>query len=248
MKVAILSDIHSNLEAMIACCRKARAVGVKRYVCLGDMVGYGADPIAVLDLLINLPNLIAVRGNHDEAVVTGEFTGTNGSIQQVFEWTRNKLLDRHRQFLQSLPYVQTEYGAVFAHASVNNPKSWEYLYHIVAVRNCLLTAPNPLVFTGHTHLPVLYYETPAGGIKQLAVEDGQAIALYQGRRYFVNVGSVGQPRDGSNTACFVVFDTALQELTFHRVPYDYTVTAKKIIKAGFDPHFATRLAGREQGP
>jgi len=233
---------------MIACCRRARSVGVKRYVCLGDMVGYGADPVPVLDLVINLPGLIAVRGNHDEAVLTGEYHNVNPAVQLVFAWTRGKLLDRHRQFLQELPYVQNAYGAVFAHASVHNPQSWPYLLDMVSVRNCMLAAPRPVVFTGHTHLPALFHETAAGGIKQQLVREDSVIPVYQGKRYFVNVGSVGQPRDGSSTSSFVVYDTVQRELTFHRVAYDYTQTAKKILEAGFPPQFAERLAGRKQGP
>lgn len=248
MKVAIFSDIHANVEALIACCRKARAVGVKRYVCLGDIVGYGADPVAALDIVINLPGIITVRGNHDEAVLADQYPGVNNAIQQVLSWSSKKLLQRHKEYLQRLPYIEKEYGAVFAHASVKNPEKWEYLYQMVQVRDCMQAATESLIFTGHTHIPVMYFETPEGGIKQVQPKEGRAVAIYQNYRYFVNVGSVGQPRDGESTASFVVYDTELQELTFYRVPYDYTVTAQKILDAGFSPHFAERLAGKGSGP
>lgn len=248
MKVAIISDIHGNKEALIACCRKARSVGVKRYVCLGDIVGYGADPVAALDIVINLPGLIAVRGNHDEAVLRDQYPGVNKSIQHVLNWTRKKLLNRHREFLQALPYTQSHYGASFAHATMDKPESWEYLYSIERVRDCMQASPDPLVFTGHTHIPMMFYETPQGGIKQIWPEDARSVALYNKRRYFINVGSVGQPRDGENTACFTVYDTELMELTFFRVAYDFQTTAQKILEAGFTPHFAERLAGREPLP
>lgn len=245
MKVAIISDVHSNLEALKACCRKADAVGVEQYACLGDMVGYGADPVATMDLLMELPGFVAVRGNHDEAVLSGKFSGSNQAIQQVISWTHNQLSPHHLAFINALPYARTLHGATLVHASIQKPNAWEYLYHIVQVRNNIQAAKQQLTFTGHTHLPIMYYETASGGVKRVQPKEGRAIAIFQQRRYLINVGSVGQPRDGNSTAGFVVYDTLARDVTFYRVAYDYTATARKILAAGLEPYFAQRLAGRD---
>ena len=117
MKIAVLSDIHSNLEALQACIRKASIAGVEQYVCLGDIIGYGADPVATLELVISLPGLIAVRGNHDEAALTGRYPGVDQSIQDAIQWTHQRLSKEHLKFLSELPYVYPANGAVYAHAS-----------------------------------------------------------------------------------------------------------------------------------
>jgi len=242
MKIAILSDIHSNLEALQACCRKSQSLGVEQYVCLGDIIGYAADPVATLEIVMSLPGIIAVRGNHDEAVLSGSYPINGSKIQQAISWTHLQLLPNHLAFLKSLPYTRSLNNTVFAHASVYQPKKWEYLYCPEQIKKCLQVAECPVVFLGHTHLPVLYYETSLGVIKEKQPEESSAIPLYHQRRYVINVGSVGQPRDGNNAASFVVLDTSADEVTFYRVSYDYTSTARKIIAAGLAPRFAERLA------
>ena len=103
MKVAILSDIHSNLEALQACCRKAKVLGVEQYICLGDIIGYCADPVATLELVMCLPGIVAVCGNHDKAVLSGNFPNARESVQQSIAWTRRQLSAKHMDFISSLP-------------------------------------------------------------------------------------------------------------------------------------------------
>lgn len=242
MKIAILSDIHSNLEALQACCRKARSAGADQYVCLGDIIGYGADPVATLELVMSLPGLIAVRGNHDEAALTGRYPGVKQSIQDAILWTHQRLSDDHLKFISDLPYVQTHNGAVYAHASLHHPEKWTYLTHPEQIKKNIDIAEQPLVFIGHTHLPRFYYETTQQLIKFMHPQSGVALPLYQQRRYLINVGSVGQPRDGNSAASFVIYDTTKAEVTFYRAAYDFTETARKILKADLAPRFAERLS------
>lgn len=241
MRVAILADIHSNLEALQACCHKARTLGVEKYVCLGDIIGYCADPVATLDMVMSLPGLIAVQGNHDQAVLNGYYPGVNKSIQQAIRWTHEQLAPEHTDFLSHLPYVQTLDDAVFAHASVNQPEKWEYINDTAQVKRCMQAAKAPRIFLGHTHIPKLFYETAYGLVKELDYQEASPIPFYQRRRYVTNTGSVGQPRDGNSAASFVIYDIANAVVTFYRVVYDFNKTARKILAADLAPHFAKRL-------
>lgn len=246
MKIAILSDIHSNLEAMQACIRKANSLGVEQYVCLGDIIGYGADPVATLDLVMSLPGLVAVRGNHDEAALTGRYPGVNKSIQDAIRWTHERLTEVHLNFIRDLPYIHPTNGAVYAHASLYQPEKWPYLTYLEPIRKCIDMADQPLIFIGHTHLPRLYYENSQKMIQEVRPRESTAIPIYQQRRYLVNVGSVGQPRDGNTAASFVVHDTNKAEVTFYRVAYDFSETARKILEADLAPHFAERLGYQDE--
>lgn len=245
MRIAVLSDIHSNLEALQACCRKARAAGVEQYVCLGDIIGYGADPVATLDMLISLPGLVAVRGNHDEAALTGKFPGVNKSVQDAITWTHQRLSEAHLKFISDLPYVRSVNGSVYVHASLDNPEKWTYLTHPEQINKCMLKTDLPLIFTGHTHFPRLFCKTNKGTVKELYPMESHAIPLYHQRRYLIDVGSVGQPRDQNYTASFVIHDTTTAEVTFHRVAYDFNETARKILDADLAPHFAERLGNKK---
>ncbi len=248
MKIAILSDIHSNLEALQACCRKTRAQGVEKYICLGDIVGYGPDPVATMDIIMSLPGILAVRGNHDEAALTGTYPSVNKYIQEAISWTHAQLSPNHLNFINELPYVRTLNGAVFAHATVHKPERWEYVYFLEQVKKCMEVTEYPLIFLGHTHFPKLYYETSRGVVRETHLKEGSAIPFYQQRRYLTNVGSVGQPRDGNSAASFVIYDTTAADVTFYRVAYDYTRTAEKILAANLAPRFAKRLSGSEREP
>jgi len=242
VKIAIVSDIHSNLEALQACCRKAEALGVDRYICLGDIVGYCADPVATLDLVMSLPGIVAIRGNHDEAVLNRRYTPrASRSIQAAIEWTHDQLSPRHIAFINGLPYTYILDSAIFAHASVKRPEKWVYVYRTEQVRQCMAASEQPLIFLGHTHLPVMFYEDSEGVLQQLPLQEASPIPIYQRQRYLVNVGSVGQPRDGNSAASFVIYDTELAEVTFHRAVYDFTSTARKIMEADLHPRFAERL-------
>lgn len=242
MKHAIITDLHSNLEALERCLMHAAAEGAERHVCLGDIVGYGADPAAVVDRLMNIPGLITVRGNHDEALFTTMSALVPSGIREAIEWTLAQLSPAQRQYLESLPYVHREPDVTFVHASAHEPSGWEYIWGTEAAAACLASASTPVVFTGHTHIPKVFYETDAGIMRELDPAAGEPIPLSPRGRYVVSAGSVGQPRDGSSAACYCLFDDRRREVTFHRLSYDYHATARKIRSAGLDEFFAERLA------
>lgn len=243
MRSAILSDIHSNLEALGRVCEHAAALGAERYICLGDCVGYGADPVATLARLMALPGLIAVRGNHDTALFRDDLAGgAYPDVLQSLAWTRAQLPPAQLEFLAGLPLVHREGAATYAHASAHAPEQWEYLLRPEQIHACMEDAATPVTFIGHVHVPRVFYETSGGAVRELEPQDGVAIPLSPQARVVVNVGSVGQPRDGNNAACYVLYDEDADEVTFYRLAYDYGAAAAKIRAAGLSPFFANRLA------
>ncbi len=242
MKTAVLSDIHSNLEALTRCCEHAASQGVERYVCLGDCVGYGADPEKTLRLLMSLPGLIAVRGNHDEALLRDASDTVAGPVKAAAEWTRGRLTPGQWRFLADLPYLHADGSATYVHASAYAPTRWEYLRMPEQVEACIQASATPLTFIGHVHVPKVFYETPNGALREFDPLNGVPIPLSPTQRYVINVGSVGQPRDGNNAACYVVYDDSAGDVMFHRLAYDYVGAGRKILAAHLDPYFADRLA------
>lgn len=241
MKVAILSDVHSNLEALTACLAHAAGQGAERFACLGDCVGYGPDPRLTMGLLMSLRGLVAVRGNHDEALLTPDRT-MPPDVAQALSWTYAQLSTAQRDFLAGLPYILRDESAAYAHASAASPGGWEYIESPERAVVCADAAARPIVFIGHVHVPRVYYETPGGRLRELVPEDGHAVPLSPRGRYVVNVGSVGQPRDGNTAACYVVHDRAAGAVVFHRVPYDHDRTARKIRERALPAWFARRLS------
>lgn len=242
MKLAVFSDIHSNLEALEACHLRARKLGAEGYVCLGDVTGYGADPAATVDKLMSLDNLIVVRGNHDEALFTELSDGVKNSLKKTVDWTRNQLSKDQLHFLESLPYLLEEHGVTFAHASADHPGNWLYLGSGDTVEHCMQASNTDVTFIGHVHVPRVFYETGSGEVRELNPREDVSIPLISSRRYVINVGSVGQPRDGDSASCFVMYDDQKREVSFHRVVYNYIETARKILAANLNPSFAERLS------
>lgn len=242
MKLAIFSDIHSNLEALEACHKRALQLGAEGFVCLGDVTGYGADPAATVDRLMSIDNLIAVRGNHEEALFTELSEGVKESLKQTVEWTRNQLNDKQLRFLDSLPYLLEAHGVTFVHASANHPRQWVYLGQGDTVEYCMEAAHTNVTFIGHVHIPHVFYKTGSGDVRELKPREEVLIPLMSNRRYVINVGSVGQPRDGDSASCFVMYDDKKRGISFHRVVYNYVETARKILAANLNSAFAERLS------
>lgn len=241
MKIAIISDLHSNIEALQACLSKASSLNVEQYVCLGDIVGYGPDPAATLDMVMALPNIVVIRGNHEEALFGAYYKGLRQHIQQTIDWTKQQLSESQLNYLQALSYQQNVLGMTMVHATADQPEKWGYLYNTELARKCMQASGTRLTFVGHTHQPQVFYETPDKEIKDLLPQVGVTIPIYQQGRYVVNVGSVGQPRDENNAASFAVYDTDERELLFCRIAYEYAITAKKIVEQGLPAPFAERL-------
>lgn len=240
MRQAILSDIHSNIEALQACVSHARGEGATHFACLGDCVGYGADPVPTLDLLRSLPHLLLIRGNHDEALFLHDEIGMPG-IREVIDWTVKQLAPAHFELLKSAPYVHTVDDITYAHASAHAPQKWDYLRQPEQIRDCLAATPAHVTFIGHVHVPMVFYLTTGDTLREHGPESGVPIPLSPSGRYVVNVGSVGQPRDGNSAASYALYDSERAEVTIHRVSYDYMSAAKRILEAGLSARFAERL-------
>ncbi len=240
MRQAILSDLHSNIEALQACVTHAREQGATHFACLGDCVGYGADPVPTLDLLRSLPHLLMIRGNHDEALFQDEDIGVPG-IREALDWTGTQLTPTHCELLEAAPYIQTLGEVTYAHASAHDPQAWEYLRQPEQIRACLEATPAHITFIGHVHVPMVFYLTAGDTLREHNPEPGVPIPLSPTCRYVVNVGSVGQPRDGNNAASYAIYDSDRVEVTIHRIPYDYVSAAEKILAAGLSARFAERL-------
>ena len=242
MKLALFADIHSNLEALEACMRHARALGADRFVFLGDIVGYGADPGAVIDIVAESVAVggIAVRGNHDAAIVDADLA-LNEDAQAAIVWTRGQLSAAQTQFLADLPLIVRQDDACFVHASADDPGRWRYVSDDLLAWRSMQAADSIWCFSGHVHDQVLYYQ--GAGRRQMAFRPvpGVAIPVGRHRRWLAIVGAAGQPRDGNAAAAYALFDAARAQLVFHRVPYDHPAAAAKILAAGLPEALALRL-------
>lgn len=244
MKLALITDLHANREAVTAVMAHAREQRAQRYALLGDFVGYGADPGWTVDLVRELvaQGAVAVFGNHDAAVVSGASPSMIPDARHVVEWTRSHLDQAQLDFLAALPVSVTEGDILFVHANAWAPTEWAYITgRSDAVRSMHATDCR-YTFCGHMHPPMLYHLTGTGKSGDFTPAPGIDIPLSAQRRWLAIPGSVGQPRDGNPAACYAMFDTALRTLTFHRVPYDVEAAGAKIIAAGLPPQLAHRLA------
>jgi diadenosine tetraphosphatase ApaH/serine/threonine PP2A family protein phosphatase len=242
MRTAILSDIHGNLEALLACVAHARRQGVDRWAFLGDFVGYGADPLACLDRVRQLGDdtPLAVLGNHDEAALGGLCANMHPLARDSLYWTRQQLGAAERDFLAGLPLQAALDDALLVHASAQTPQNWEYVSGIPQARRCLAATVSPLIFAGHVHTPMLYHGKNEM-VRAFAPPPGVAVPLVASRQWLMLVGSVGQPRDGNCAAAYLLFDAKRREVSSFRVPYDHQAAARKIVAAGLPVELARRL-------
>lgn len=243
MLIAILTDIHANREALIACLAHAQERQAQRYAFLGDLVGYGADPAWVTDTVMDYVarGAFAVQGNHDLAVTQAPSKHMNPQAREVVEWTRAQLDQRQREFLDRLPLTQEHNNLLFVHATAAEPKSWEYVTGTLEAVKSMHATRARITFCGHVHEPALYNLSPTGKVSSFVPTGDSSIPLGTQRRWLVLPGSVGQPRDGNPAACYALFDDATHELTYFRVPYDYETAAAKIRAAGLPQSIGNRL-------
>lgn len=243
MRLALISDIHANREAFEACLEQAHLHRAERIALLGDFVGYGADPAWVVARVQDLVSqgAIAVRGNHDDAVVQGPSPHLVEDARRVIAWTREQLTPAQLDFLGALPHTREEAGCLFAHANAWAPGGWEYIFgRNEAVRSMHATACRHS-FVGHVHQPMLYHLSSTGKIADFRPVPGVAVPVPAHRQWLAIAGSAGQPRDGNPAACWAMFDAVHHTLTFHRVPYDHEATAAKVIAAGLPRALGERL-------
>lgn len=243
MKLALLADIHSNLEALKACLEHAGTQGAERFAFLGDLVGYGADPIAVVDIVAGLAaqGAVVVRGNHDAAAAGDRAEEMNEAAEAAIDWTHDRLTPDQRAYLAGLPMMVREDNICYVHASAVAPERWTYIADAGSAGRSVEATDAAYTFSGHVHEPSLYFRGAGMRMMRFAPVAGVPIPVAKHRRWLAIVGSAGQPRDGNTAACYAVFDAVRAMLTFHRVPYDYHATAAKIRAAGLPDYLAERL-------
>ena len=239
----MFADLHSNLEAIRACLAHAETLGAQRFAFLGDLVGYGADPVAVLDLVEQYAanDAVVVLGNHDAAALGRGIDTLNLHAQAAIAWTQAQLGEKQRTFLASLPLAVRDGDILFVHASAASPEQWTYLTGPKEAEESIRAARAIYVFCGHVHEQKLYYAGASGQPLSFKPIAGTPIPTTRHRQWLAIVGSAGQPRDGQNAACYALFDPARERITFYRVPYDHDAAAQKIRAAGLPERLALRL-------
>lgn len=251
MRLALFSDIHGNIQALEACLAHANTQQAQRFAFLGDMVGYGADPVAVVERIqgLVLTGAYALQGNHDAmAVRPPDEVQTIG--ESTARWTHLQLKPEQREWLDQLPLTAHENTLLLVHASADEPALWRYVYDQRSATASLDAALQQwpdvrYVLGGHVHMQTLYYRGSGHDLMLFKPQPGVAIPVPRHRQWVGTVGSVGQPRDGNTHAMYALLDTERAQLTYHRVSYDYNAAAQAILRAGLPSFFADRLeAGR----
>jgi len=246
MKLALLSDIHANIQAFEACLAHARQQGAQQFALLGDLVGYGGDPVAVIERAQQLAHdgALLVKGNHDAMAVAPPAV-VNSVGDSTAAWTHAQLSASQRDWLDHLPMTLQQQKLLLVHASLDGPELWRYVIDQRAAGASLDAAAAitevRYVFGGHVHLQTLYYRGAGSGLMKFTPTPGVALPVPQHRHWLATIGSVGQPRDGNPQAMYALFDTEKLKLTFHRVDYDHHLAATAIRQAGLPALFADRL-------
>lgn len=236
----VFSDIHSNLEAFQAVLADMRTIRFSRMICLGDVVGYAANPKECVDLVRSLDTEV-LRGNHDFGVVDDPtMLQMSGPAALGIRYAREQLSPARCDFLVRLPLVSTHGDLQFVHSSLARPEDWTYLRREPEIREHFKAQTHPVSFCGHTHIPGAFCLNPADEVTSLG-SSGQ-IALPGDRKVLINAGSVGQPRDRCVDACYVVYDAAHRTVEFRRVPYDIDRAKERILEAGLPKITAERLS------
>jgi diadenosine tetraphosphatase ApaH/serine/threonine PP2A family protein phosphatase len=242
MRIALFADIHANLEALSACLADAGRRGADRHVFLGDIVGYGADPVACVTRVREAAErgAIVVRGNHDEAVVASGFK-LNPIARLAVDWTRTVLPDDMRNYLSGLPLTVVENDRLYVHASAVDPGQFPYVHGLAEAHASLTATTHRITFAGHVHAPALYNVAVTGKVAGFIPLSNVAVPLSERRRWLAVLGAVGQPRDRNPAAAYGLFDTSTAEITYVRVPYDCEAAAAKIRAAGLPENLWKRL-------
>jgi diadenosine tetraphosphatase ApaH/serine/threonine PP2A family protein phosphatase len=239
MRLAIISDIHSNVEALTEVLRTSDEYKVDRVVSLGDIVGYGASPNECCDL-VRSHTEVTLLGNHDAAVAGRmDYSFYYDAARHALDWSANVVSDENLEWLRSLPYTYRIGEVGFCHGSPIEPKAYEYIFALEQARELMPHVADlpEVTFIGHSHL------CKAFAIGNGEVNDvvAQKFGVRRGYKYIISVGSVGQPRDYDNRACFVIHDTDARTVEYVRVEYDIERSAQKIFDADLALNFGKRL-------
>jgi predicted phosphodiesterase len=241
VKYGIFGDIHGNLEALEAVVADMEEQGVTHPLCLGDLVGYGANPAECLEVVRAL-GCPVVRGNHDEWVVQGKtLSSFSDDANRSLEFSRSRLNPGQLNFLRRLPLLWSEDPITLVHATLDGPEAWGYISTRLEAETCFLYQKTPICFVGHTHRPVAFAQEKEVRPLEFRHVDVHPNRSKVGRKFLFNVGAVGQPRDGDWRASYVVFSFEEQQVDLRRVGYNVEKASEKILKAGLPESLAKRL-------
>ena len=222
MKIAYISDIHSNLEALEIALHEITQRNIREICCLGDIVGYGAEPNGCVDRIREAVHK-TIAGNHDFAVVG--LTSTqyfNSYAQEAIHWTSQQLSETNKLFIKELPLTCSQNGVLCVHSTPTNPQEWDYIFSREEAERQFSAFKESICFIGHSHIPAEFQSRSK-------------------KRRIINVGSIGQPRDRDPRLSFVIYDTESREIERVRLKYDVEIAAAKIRKAGLPEFLAERL-------
>lgn len=237
---AILGDIHGNLHALNAVIEDARKLGASAFVCLGDIVGYNANPKECVDTVEGL-DAVVVQGNHDyycsHDITLHDF---HPLAAEVIEWTRGQLRPGQVEYLKGLPLVRRFAGVTVVHSTLDMPERWGYVFDPLEAEAHFTYQTTPACVYGHTHVPVVFEKG-----SHITRQPFSRVKVQSGLKYFINVGSVGQPRDGDPRAAYALFDAVEQVFQLRRVVHDVDAAQASLRSAGLPERLALRLsAGR----
>lgn len=237
MRFAIFSDIHANLEALEAVLQDAEECRCTHFVCLGDVVGYNANPQECVARIREL-DCPTVKGNHDEqASLTESSRDFNELAERAIDWTREHLGEEDKEWLRGLPFQRQVRDFTIVHATLDSPERWRYVFNNLDATASFPYQHTTICFFGHTHVPMAFIRDEA--VQRVRVDE---LSIDMTKKYFINTGSVGQPRDGDWRAAYCVYDVEKNMVEQRRVEYDLETTQKKIVQAGLPPLLAERLA------
>ncbi len=237
MRYGIFSDVHSNLEAFTAVIDAYKKERIDKYICLGDIVGYAANPRECIELTKELADVI-IAGNHDWAVA-GRFNTSyfNMNAKKSIFWTRDALDGQEKDFLGSLNLTFENQDFCLVHSELTKPYDFGYIFNLDIAKNNFNILSKKFLFVGHSHYPGVFIEKDEG----IVFSKDSKIKLSSRHSYIINVGSVGQPRDFDSRACYCVFDSDEKQLQIKRIEYDIGLAQDKIIKANLPESLAARL-------
>lgn len=236
MRIAIFSDLHGNLEATEAVMQDAQENECTHYVCLGDLVGYNANPHECVELVRQL-ECPTVKGNHDEQACLGASSRDfNDLAEQAINWTREHLTEEDKEWLAALRMTRQVRDFTIVHATLDTPEEWGYVFKNLDAVASFTYQHTPVCFFGHTHVAGAFVRDE--GVKRVLTEQ---LMIEPGKKYFINVGSVGQPRDGDWRAAYCIYHTDRNVVQQRRIKYDLKTAQDKIIKAGLPRLLAERL-------
>ena len=236
-RYAILGDIHGNWEALTAVLEDAHTQGITGYTCVGDVVGYNADPALCLAKVRELDAAV-VRGNHDHYCSHDEcLDDFHPLAANVIDWTRKQLSPEEVRYLRDLPLSHMVAGFCIVHSTLDLPDKWGYVFDCLEADAHFNYQTAAVCFYGHTHVPVVFTKHI-----QVTRDTYSTFKIGLGRKYFINVGSVGQPRDGDPRAAYVIYDLNAREVQLRRIPYDIEQAQVKIRERGLPERLANRLS------